>query len=757
MAAALNGAAGPDQPITGAEWLNADPYLWRHLAEHAAGGGALDALVTDVGFLAVAEPARLLPALSTITDPDAQRVAALYGRVAHLLLTADPLERMALLELTAQQEDPELAAKLEPPLTPTWRCLWARWAPSSPYRVLRAGAGVSSVVIGRIDGDPVIVSGDWDGMIRVWNARGGEPRGEEIFARNDPSYERWINSLVLGEVDGNPVIVAGTAAGKVRTWDARTGFSRGTPRTGHQGEVESVAIGDIDGQPVVVSGGRDKVIRVWDARTGERLRIMRGHLDAVESVAIGQIDGRAVIVSAGETIRIWDARTGKRRKSFGGQTTSIALGDVDGQPVIVSSGWGEVIVWNARTQKPQQQLLDVSDDWYRKDVAIAIGKVNGVPVIVSGGETIQVWDARTGKQLGRPYEGHEYGPSSVAIGEVDGASVVVSGGGDKTVRIWDIRDWARAGHVPTDQEPISAAALGEVDGAPMIALGGETITILDALTGEPEVRAPIDKRNPGTVVSLVFGEVDGEPVIVAGTDTGTVRVWDARTLTPRTQPRDAYARGYGAGALAFGQVDGNPVFASGVRGEYILGPRGKVRLWDARTGKGRRPLEGKAEPGSSIAIGEIDATPVIVAGYEDVRIWDARTGKLQKRLGTPTYGIIAVALGDIEGRAAIVWGDSDGLVHVWDARTGRPRGEPLKACGGEDELATVVIGKVDEEPVIVSGGESVVRMWRAADSRLLLDLDLGSQVIDVLPPIQRVFAIRLPRGLVVMRVDVSVA
>jgi hypothetical protein len=81
----------------------------------------------------------------------------------------------------------------------------------------------------------------------------------------------------------------------------------------------------------------------------------------------------------------------------------------------------------------------------------------------------------------------------------------------------------------------------------------------------------------------------------------------------------------------------------------------------------------------------------------------------------------------------------------------------LKACGGEDELATVVIGKVDEEPVIVSGGESVVRMWRAADSRLLLDLDLGSQVIDVLPPIQRVFAIRLPRGLVVMRVDVSVA
>ena len=45
--------------IKGKDWLDADGYLWRHLASHAAAGGLLDALVTDAGYLAVADPIRL--------------------------------------------------------------------------------------------------------------------------------------------------------------------------------------------------------------------------------------------------------------------------------------------------------------------------------------------------------------------------------------------------------------------------------------------------------------------------------------------------------------------------------------------------------------------------------------------------------------------------------------------------------------------------------------------------------------------------
>jgi hypothetical protein len=54
-------------------WLNANPYIKTHLASHAAAGRVLDALVTDPGYLAVANPIRLVPALATLADGRARR------------------------------------------------------------------------------------------------------------------------------------------------------------------------------------------------------------------------------------------------------------------------------------------------------------------------------------------------------------------------------------------------------------------------------------------------------------------------------------------------------------------------------------------------------------------------------------------------------------------------------------------------------------------------------------------------------------
>jgi hypothetical protein len=53
----------------GAAWLERDRYLWRHLADHAAQAGRLDVLVRDPGYLAVAEPTRLVPVFSGICRP----------------------------------------------------------------------------------------------------------------------------------------------------------------------------------------------------------------------------------------------------------------------------------------------------------------------------------------------------------------------------------------------------------------------------------------------------------------------------------------------------------------------------------------------------------------------------------------------------------------------------------------------------------------------------------------------------------------
>ena len=122
--------------IKGAAWLDADKYLWRHLAGHGEKAGLLDELIKDPGYLAVADPARLVIALPKVRAAEEKRYAQVYERAVDRLINLSPIDRMALIHMTAEMEDPELAPALEPPAPTSWRCSWARVKPSTPHRIV---------------------------------------------------------------------------------------------------------------------------------------------------------------------------------------------------------------------------------------------------------------------------------------------------------------------------------------------------------------------------------------------------------------------------------------------------------------------------------------------------------------------------------------------------------------------------------------------------------------------------------------------
>ena len=66
--------------------------------------------------------------------------------------------------------------------------------------------------------------------------------------------------------------------------------------------------------------------------------------------------------------------------------------------------------------------------------------------IVSGSEdeTIQIWDAQTGAQVGNPLQGHTSSVYSVAFSP-DGRHIV-SGSWDQTIRVWDAQTGAQVGN-----------------------------------------------------------------------------------------------------------------------------------------------------------------------------------------------------------------------------------------------------------------------------------------------------------------------
>ena len=65
----------PPPPGGGPDWSQADHYTRMYLPVHAASGGVLDALLDDAGFLATAEPARLLDSLPSAATDRGRRVA----------------------------------------------------------------------------------------------------------------------------------------------------------------------------------------------------------------------------------------------------------------------------------------------------------------------------------------------------------------------------------------------------------------------------------------------------------------------------------------------------------------------------------------------------------------------------------------------------------------------------------------------------------------------------------------------------------
>jgi WD40 repeat protein len=529
--------------------------------------------------------------------------------------------------------------------------------------------------------------------------------------------------------------------GTVQVWDVCTGQPLGEPLTGHSGAVLRVVFSP-DGQRLATAS-YDRTVRLWDVYTGQLLgEPLIGHTGAVLGVAFSPDGQRLATASADDTVRVWDTATGQPigEPQIGHtERVNCVTFSPDGRSVASACDDGTVRIWDANTGQSIGEPLaghtgEVSDVMFSPDgERLASCSANATDEGDGDGETVRVWDVRTGEAVGKPITGYRRGLTFSPDGRL--LACVVE---DETVRVCEVRTGQTIGDPLDGHTDYVNCVVFSPDGQ-TIATGSEdfTVRLWDADTGESlgkplaghtdavinaafspdgQTLASVGWRNDGTVrlwdavaaerltghtdsvISVAFSP-DGQR-LASASDDQTVRLWDVRTGRRLGEPlagHDSFVLD-----VAF-SPDGQRLASAG--------NDGTVRLWDAETGDPiGEPLTGHTESFVAAVVFSPDGQRLASGGTDDtVRLWDAETGDpIGEPLTGHTDSVCCVAFSPDGQRLATA--GADGAVRVWDANTGHPLGEPL--IGHADSVFSVAFSP-DGQRLATAGADDVVRVWDA--------------------------------------------
>ncbi len=227
-----------------------------------------------------------------------------------------------------------------------------------------------------------------------------------------------------------------------------------------------------------------------------------------------------------------------------------------------------------------------------------------------------------------------------------------------------------------------------------------------ALVPRPRAQFPHD----GWVWAAAFSP-DGRTVLTGSAD-HTARLWDAATGRPRGEP---LRHDYPVWAVAF-SPDGRTVLTGGGDDEHNTGG---ARLWDAATGRPLGPPVPDTGEVGAVAFSP-DGQTFLTVGPRQARLWRTADGR---PLGPPlphpklahTDALLQPRLSGAfsPDGTLVATGGEDGTARLWDAATGSPRGERLRATGPVLALAFSPDGRT----LLTGSLDGAAQMWDVAGGR----------------------------------------
>jgi WD40 repeat protein/class 3 adenylate cyclase/tRNA A-37 threonylcarbamoyl transferase component Bud32 len=537
----------------------------------------------------------------------------------------------------------------------------------------------------------LLATGDATGVIRFTDLRSWEPSGPTVrlplpVTVQAMSFSPDGQTLAVGTGDGRRaelhfIDVATRRARPVGSWQARAAqmlypqMSLAFAPDGRHLAIGVATFGNLS-HPFETVAQR---LLLLDARTGRpawrgRYPSRRGQWEA--QVLFSRRGELITSATFGDTI-VWDVGSGRIVRRY----------PIGGKPAISPDGHTLALALNGPNLAKPSAVLGLLDlrSGHRRELAQDLHdemlmsvafEGDGSRLVGAAFEGTHVWDVASGAIVERFPDEQTNAASGDVVVDRRGLALVTPGDGG--VSAWDPAGANRLGrvfHWGSDEETCNATPCTVVDssGALMAASAGDgTVAVVDLRTKRPVTRLPA--RNGEVAEGLAF--LPGGRRLATGGIAGSVTIWDLPSETVARRLRH-YAEPVRTTAVS---PDGTLVAvqrqADGARDSHVevRDLRSDETLYTDTVGFGLEWPGGL----SFSRDGRMLVASGCCAGGSTVLAWDARTGERRFQL-SPARKATAFAISHDSQLLAV--GTEDGSVILFDARSGKQRGAPIKVAG----------------------------------------------------------------------------